>query len=72
MQKRHFEALARALLDTRPASSAEDTSRVGKARRETWSHSVARIADVCAVSNVSFRRAQFFDACGFTAEYGRT
>lgn len=65
MQKRHFEALARALRETRPESAKLNFFV------HQWGKDVERIADVCATTNVSFRRGQFYDACGFTAEYGR-
>lgn len=68
MQRRHFEAIARALLDLKPDRGnqyATASIRIkGAAAYAQWEATVYKLGDVCAVSNVNFQRAKFNAACG--------
>lgn len=58
MSRKHFQALAYALMNARPESgpALED-------RRAQWSMDCALVANVCAQSNQSFDRERFLAAC---------
>lgn len=64
MSKAHFEALARALKESKIEGHGLNSAST-KYVNEQWEFCVCRIADVCAVSNVSFKRSAFYDACGY-------
>jgi hypothetical protein len=56
MQRGHFQALARALKETKPPHPGSEYAQ--------WQADASKIADVCAVSNASFNRVKFLKACG--------
>ena len=60
MSKKHFEALARALANSKPAKKG--------AAMDQWRRDVEAIADVCQSQNGMFRRETFLDACGYESE----
>lgn len=57
MSKRHFEAMARALRETRPDGTEE---------LRVWRNVVGAIAKECAAENPRFKRDTFFRAAGVT------
>lgn len=56
MQKRHFEAIAKALLAARPLASLQ---------MEQWKEDVMAIAKVCEAHNEHFNLQRFLKACGW-------
>jgi hypothetical protein len=61
MSKKHFNALAAALLDVLPT---DPQSR----ERQQWSRDVQAIATVCKRFNPLFDTARFLEACGVRIE----
>lgn len=56
MQKRHFEALARMLAQSKPIDA-----KPGSLDYEQWTVDVSAVADACAQFNPLFDRERFFD-----------
>lgn len=56
MSRKHFEALAAALRESKPL--AEQSALL------QWQLDVAKVSDVLAESNPRFDRGKFLDACG--------
>lgn len=63
MTRAHFEALARALKEAKP-----NAAELGWEGVQAWETTVQKIADICAVNNVSFNRAKFMEACKTMAD----
>ena len=64
MTRKHFEALAAALKDNRPAKDVQAFGYAARFSEEQWLDGVGRVADVCARFNPYFNRARFLKACG--------
>ena len=62
MSKKHFEALAAALNETRPGFTG--TRKDCSDRMKVWFKDVDAITEVCAIFNPNFDRARFLAACG--------
>lgn len=60
MTKRHFIALARALLAERPGDNWDANKKV------QWELDCKAVAKVCLAQNPRFDRGKFLLACGFT------
>jgi hypothetical protein len=62
MTKKHFIALAAALMETRPGfvGYRKDCSD----RMKVWFKDIDTVADVCARFNPNFDRERFLAACG--------
>ena len=62
MSKKHYEALAKALRNTRPTVSDCGNSRNPPAIAQ-WERTRDAIITVCEASNPAFNRARFIKAC---------
>lgn len=69
MTRKHFEALAAALKDSKPdkPNSAMEQWAVNDllGRMSQWRADVRAIADVCLDYNLLFNDAKFYTACGY-------
>jgi hypothetical protein len=63
MTRKHFNALARELLQVRPPADARDTVKA------QWFFDVQAVARVCATANTGFERQRFYTACGLEPGY---
>ena len=61
---KHFEALAAALKENRPALPEDGYGQPYHFSEAQWSDCAGRIASVCARFNPNFDRARFLAACG--------
>lgn len=57
MTRKHFEAIAKALKDSRPLSGTQG-------QRNTWEQCAVNLAGVCREGNPRFDTARFLEACG--------
>lgn len=67
MTRKHFQALAEALLSTRPEPpqwSGIRTNDKYLAALDTWKRTVKSVADACMASNGNFDRGRFERVCG--------
>ena len=62
MTKKHFNAIAEALLFVRPTTTKRSK------QWQQWQRDVKAMADVCAASNGRFDRQRFYFACGLDSE----
>ena len=56
MTRKHFDALAEALVKSAPATAK------GQPYYQ-WIYTVGKVADVCERFNLAFNRARFLEAC---------
>ena len=69
MQKRHFEALARALQRAKPApTTSPNQSGLNAAALATWEQVVLSVATMAGSTNPLFKRERFLAACGLNTE----
>lgn len=65
MTRKHFEALAAALKDSKPDGNGEVVHPIALTQ---WRADVRAIALVCHAYNHQFSTRRFYDACGYESE----
>jgi hypothetical protein len=65
MSRKHFEAVAWALLQQRPDDKYAPSRDWANGQREQWEHDVRAMADVLAGTNGRFDRGRFYRAAGY-------
>jgi len=72
MTRQHFEAMAKALRDSRPEAPAYEGAEAGDVTRYAecdaqWRKTALRVLEACAGFNANFDRSRFLDAIGWEA-----